>query len=70
MEDCLARIDSRDQGRELFEKQEFLSQVRDNYELIFADLPESVVFMRLDGRKTKQEITSAILATLKSHSLL
>ena len=70
VEDCLARIDSRDQGRELFEKQEFLSQVRDNYELIFADLPESVVFMRLDGRKTKQEITSAILATLKSHSLL
>jgi len=70
VEDCLERIDSRDNGRELFEKQEFLSKVKDNYELIFADLPEGVVFLRVDGRKGKDEITSVIHALLKEHSLL
>ncbi len=70
IEDCLERIESRDNGRELFEKQEFLAKVRDNYELIFADLPEGVVFLRVDGRKSKEEITSVIQTLLKEHSLL
>ena len=70
IEDCLERIDSRDNRRELFEKQEFLAKVKDNYELIFADLPEGVVFLRIDGRKSKEEITSTIQALLKEHSLL
>jgi len=70
IEDCLERIDSRDNGRELFEKQEFLAKVKDNYELIFADLPEGVVFQRIDGRKSKEDITATIQALLKEHSLL
>lgn len=70
VEDCLSRIESRNNERELFEKQEFLAKVRDNYELIFSDLPESVRFLRIDGRKPKEEITRIVLDLLKEHSLV
>lgn len=70
VEDCLARIESRSNGRELFEKQEFLAKVRDNYELIFAELPDSVVFLRIDGRLPREEITSMIITTLREMSLM
>lgn len=67
---CLKRIESRENGRELFEKQEFLEKVRDNYELIFADLPEDVVLMRIDGQKSREEITEIILNVLRGHSVI
>ncbi len=67
---CLQRIESRENGRELFEKQEFLEKVRDNYELIFADLPEDVVLMRIDGQKSREEITATILSVLRTHSVI
>ena len=67
---CLQRIAQRDNERELFEKQEFLEQVRDNYELIFADLPEGVTFLRIDGRKPREEITELILSMLRKDSLI
>ena len=70
VEDCLARIESRNDGKELFEKQEFLARVRDNYELIFSELPESVVFLRIDGRRTRGDITAAIITMLREHSLI
>jgi dTMP kinase len=67
---CLSRIQHRDDGRELFEHQEFLEQVRDNYEVIFADLPDEVTFIRIDGRKKREEITEEILQILRSDSLI
>jgi dTMP kinase len=67
---CLQRIDSRDNEREIFEKQEFLEKVRDNYEFIFADLPEEVTLLRIDGMKSKEEITHSILSVLRKDSLL
>ena len=67
---CLQRIDSRDNEREIFEKQEFLEKVRDNYEFIFAELPEEVTLLRIDGMKSKEEITHSILSVLRKDSLL
>ncbi len=70
IEACLARIDARGSQKELFERREFLQHVRDNYELIFADLPEEVSFLRVPGEKSKGEITKLILSHLKEHALL
>lgn len=70
IEDCLSRIASRDNGRDLFERQEFLALVRDNYELIFSELPDSVHLIRIPGQKSKAEISVMILKILKQHSLL
>lgn len=70
VEDCLNRIEKRNNGKELFERSEFLSKVRDNYELIFADLPKDVVFLRVDGTLSKEEITKIIIDKLKENSLL
>ncbi|MFA5513975.1 MAG: dTMP kinase [Sphaerochaetaceae bacterium] len=70
VEDCIKRIELRDNGRELFEKEEFLTKVRDNYEVIFSALPEEVVFVRIDGTKSKEEITKIIVSKLKEFSLL
>ncbi|MGI6432908.1 MAG: dTMP kinase [Sphaerochaetaceae bacterium] len=70
VDECLRRIAQRDNGRELFEKQEFLLQVRDNYEFIFADLPQEVILMRIDGTKKVEDITREIVTVLQNHSLL
>ncbi len=70
IEDCLTRISSRNNERDLFERQEFLALVRDNYELIFSDLPPSVNLIRIPGQKSKEEITTMILTILKEHTLL
>lgn len=70
VEACLQRIDSREQGRELFEKQEFLNKVKDNYELVFSDLPQDVRLIRIDGKLGKEEITETILTIFREESLL
>lgn len=70
VEACLQRIDSRDNGREMFERQEFLAKVKDNYEMIFADLPPDVTLLRIDGQKSREEITSYIVEKLRERSLL
>lgn len=68
--ECLKRIERRDNGKELFEREEFLEKVRDNYEFIFRDLPQEVHFQRIDGSLDKDEIASQIIATLQRHLLL
>lgn len=70
IEDCLHRIDSRTNGRELYEKQEFLEKVRSNYELVFSELPEKVRFVRIDGQLGKEDVTDRILTVLKEGTLL
>jgi dTMP kinase len=70
VEACLQRIDSRDNGREMFERQEFLAKVKDNYEMIFTDLPSDVTLLRIDGQKSREEITSYIVGKLRERSLL
>lgn len=70
VEACLHRIDSRDNGRELFERQEFLAKVKDNYEMIFSDLPSDVTLLRVDGQMDRKKITEFILDKLREASLL
>ena len=70
VEACLQRIDSRDNGREMFERQEFLSKVKDNYEMIFSELPPDVTLLRIDGQKGREEITGHIVSKLRERSLL
>lgn len=70
IDDCLKRIDIRSNERELFERQEFLAQVRDNYELIFSRLDEKVVFTRIDGTLDRLDIHKRIVAVLNSYSIL
>ncbi|MFA5467596.1 MAG: dTMP kinase [Sphaerochaetaceae bacterium] len=70
IEACLNRIAMRGNAREIFEKQEYLQQVRDNYELIFNDLPPEISLLRVPGERSKGEITAQILKFLKEHALL
>ncbi|PKL13185.1 MAG: dTMP kinase [Spirochaetae bacterium HGW-Spirochaetae-8] len=70
VEVCLRRIEERSDEREIFEKQEFLQKVRDNYELIFSSLPDGIVFTRIDGTLGKEEIGRKALQVLKDASLL
>jgi len=70
VEVCLRRIEERSDEREIFEKQEFLQKVRDNYELIFSRLPDGIVFTRIDGTQGKAEIARKVLQIIKDASLL
>jgi thymidylate kinase len=54
----------------MFERQEFLAKVKDNYEMIFSDLPSDVTLLRIDGQKSREEITSYIVGKLRERSLL
>ena len=60
VEECLRRISSRGNETELFEKQEFLHKVKENYERIFCTLDPEVRLVRLDGLLKKEEIAAQI----------
>jgi len=60
IDDCLSRIDSRGE-RELFDKKEFLLEVSKNFEKTFKDLPEEVHFLRLNARKSIEELSKEAL---------
>lgn len=46
---CMARITSRGEGKELFDRTEFLKKVKDSFDSIFTALPPEVHFLRVDG---------------------
>ena len=46
---CMARITSRGEGKELFDRTEFLKKVKDSFDSIFTALPPEVRFLRVDG---------------------
>ncbi len=64
VDECIRRIASRGGNSELFDRHEFLEQVKSNYEHLFSDLPEEVKFHRLDGMQSKEEIALAIQKVL------
>lgn len=66
VDECLRRIHSRGNDSELFEKHEFLSKVKENYEKIFLSLGPEVTFVRLDGLLSKDEISQKIREVLFS----
>ena len=55
-EDCIKRIDSRGEEKEIYEKLDYQIKVRDNYERIFAALPQGCRLIRVDGRLSREEI--------------
>ncbi len=70
VEDSMARIEKRGEEKELFEKEEYLRKVRENYNKIFSSLPSSVLLIKLDGRKSIEEISKEIIRSLESLNLL
>ncbi|MCF0237354.1 MAG: dTMP kinase [Sphaerochaetaceae bacterium] len=63
-EDCLKRIESRGNAKEIYEKLDYQIKVKENYEKIFSSLPEGCTLLRIDGRLSKEEIFSQILKEL------
>ncbi len=70
VEDSMQRIEKRGEEKELFEKEEYLRKVRENYNKIFSTLPSSVSLIKIDGRKSIEEISEEILHSLESLNLL
>ena len=60
VQECLRRINGRGSETELFEKQEFLERVKENYERIFSSLSQDVHLVRIDGLLGKEEIAKQI----------
>ena len=52
---CMARITSRGEGKELFDRTEFLKKVKDSFDSIFTALPPEVRFLRVDGSASVDE---------------
>ncbi|MBI9093333.1 MAG: dTMP kinase [Sphaerochaeta sp.] len=60
VEECIRRIESRGGNSELFDRHEFLEQVKTNYERLFSSLPQEVKFFRIDGMQSKEAIALEI----------
>ncbi|MDY0290226.1 MAG: dTMP kinase [Sphaerochaeta sp.] len=58
--ECIRRIEARGGDTELFDRHEFLEQVKSNYERLFSELSEEVRFYRLDGMQSKEAIAAEI----------
>lgn len=66
VEKCLERIEKRGEGKELFDRYEYLSRVSENFDKCLATLPEGVHLLRADATKDIDEIHKEILEfTLK-----
>ncbi len=61
VEDCISRIDSRGSDKEIYEKQDYQTTVRENYEKFFSNLPEGCRLIRVDGTLSREEIFSILL---------
>lgn len=59
-EDCLNRVNSRGNAKEIYEKLDYQKKVRTNYEDCFKNLPEECRLIRISGTQTIDEIFSAI----------
>lgn len=61
VEKCLERIERRGEGKELFDKAEYLSRVGENFEHLLKALPEGVKLLRADATESIEEIHRRIL---------
>ncbi len=69
VEECLKRIEKRGGEKELFDRYDFLSEVRKNYEKAFSSLPDGVHLIRIDGSGSAEEVESEIRKSLAPYSL-
>lgn len=60
VEECMRRINLRSGRKEIFEKEEILKKVRNNYLDAFKNLPEGVRFLKIEGIHSIEETTAMI----------
>lgn len=65
VDDCISRIDSRGEAKEIYEKSEYQKKVHENYEKVFSSLPKDCMLLRIDGSGTREEIFQQIWSKLK-----
>lgn len=70
VEECMARIEKRGEEKELFEKEEYLRSVSENYKKAFSELPSSVKMITVDGRLSIDGISEKIESELVRLNLL
>lgn len=61
---CLDRINSRGEVKDIFEHDEFLINVSNNYSRILKELPKEVKLIRIDGTLSVDEISKIIVENL------
>lgn len=67
---CMDRIEKRGEEKELFEKKEYLTQVRENYLREFSELPQGVILITIDGTLSIEDTAVKIENELKKIRLL
>ncbi len=63
-ENCISRINSRGNNKEIYEKIEYQKLVRLGYRKCFKNLPEGCRLLTIDGTKTIGEISELIFSAL------
>ncbi len=61
VEDCISRIDSRGDKKEIYEKLDYQTKVHENYERIFSSLPSGCRLIRVDGRLSREDIFKILI---------
>ena len=69
VEDCMKRIEKRGEEKELFDRIEFLTKVRENYLEELKSLPDGVNLLVIDGRMSIEDTEAEIRKYLSSFSL-
>ena len=69
VDNCLKRIEKRGDEKELFDREEYLSKVRENYIAEFSNLPKGVNFLKVDGRLSIEEIHDKVWSWLSGFTL-
>jgi dTMP kinase len=64
VEECLNRINSRGADKDIFEHNDFLEKVYNNYIKILNELPEKVTLIKIDGTLSVEKITETIIDKL------
>lgn len=65
VDECLNRINTRGEKKEIFEKKEFLKQTLLNYKNVFSHLSSNIKFKTINGNQNREDIFKDILLFLK-----
>lgn len=61
-EECMKRIETRGEDKELFDRLDWLEKVRKNFLSVFAELPSEVKFLTVDGMKDADRLEEEIFS--------
>lgn len=64
---CMERINSRGDVKELFEKEEYLKCVKENFEKAFRALPEGVKLIRIPAIMNEKEASELVFKEIESY---